>query len=125
MDDRVEEATTAAGDNLLMTEEWMARMWEKRSREGSSSRGGDDKRRGKAPQKDGEPLDRDTCWLCGKTGHCKNLKETAEAHLTQVDDDEPTLLMATFYALHDVEPEPEPEQEAKEEVVAVEQGKAS
>lgn len=49
VDDRVEEATTAAGDNLLMTEEWTARMWEKRSREGSSSRGGNDMRRGKAP----------------------------------------------------------------------------
>jgi hypothetical protein len=40
-----------------------------------------------------------------------------------VDDDEPTLLMATLYALHDVEPEPE--QEATEEVAVVEQGKAS
>jgi hypothetical protein len=37
-----------------------------------------------------------------------------------VDDDEPTLLMVTFCALHDVEPELEAEEEV---VVAAEQGK--
>jgi hypothetical protein len=42
-------AMTAAGGKLLMTEEWTARMWEKWSREGSSSRGGDGKHCGKAP----------------------------------------------------------------------------
>ena len=37
-----------------------------------------------------------------------------------MDDDKPTLLMAMFYALHDVEAE-----EKLEEVVVVEHGKAS
>lgn len=41
----------------------------------------------------------------------------AEVYLGQVDDDEPTLLMATFCALHDIDPE-------TEEVVAAEQRKA-
>ena len=46
---------------------------------------------------------------CGKTGHwakeCPNRKQEkkAETHLAQADDDEATLLMVTFCALHDVE----------------------
>lgn len=48
---------------------------------------------------------------CGKTGHrakeCKNPEEKAKAQLAQVDNDEPTLLMATLCVLHDVELEPE------------------
>ena len=72
VDECVEMAMTVAGGKLLMTEEWTARMREKWSGEGSSSRGGDGKRCGKAPQKkkkDGVPLHMDTCRRCGKTGH--------------------------------------------------------
>jgi hypothetical protein len=44
----------------------------------------------------------------------------AVGRLAWVDDNEPTLLMVTFCALHDVEPELEAEEEV---VVAAEQGK--
>jgi hypothetical protein len=123
VDERVETATTTAGGKLLLTEEeWAARMREKQSREGSSSSGGDGKRLAPAPRR------RRTASLStgipdganGAAGRrardCKNPKEEEEAHLAQVDDEEPTLLMVTFYALHDAEPEPE----AKKEVVAAE-----
>ena len=47
---------------------------------------------------------------------CPNRKQEkkAEAHLAQADDDEATILMATFCALHDVEAE------EKEEATTVE-----
>jgi hypothetical protein len=69
---------------------------------------------------------RQACRRCGKIGHwakeCPNRKQekNAEAHLAQDDDDdEATLLMATFCALHDVEAK------EKGEVMAVqEHGKA-
>ena len=50
VDERMEQATatTYSGKLLLTEEEWAARMKEKKSREASSSRGGDGKRRGKA-----------------------------------------------------------------------------
>ncbi|CAA0841943.1 cysteine-rich RLK (RECEPTOR-like protein kinase) 8 [Striga hermonthica] len=130
VDDRVETATISTSDKLLLPEEeWAAHMHERRPGEGSSNRGGYGKHRGKAPQKkkDGNnarPIDKDTCRRCGKTGHwardCKNpKKEKREAHLAQVDDEEPALLMATTCKLHDVEPELE---EVK--AAATEQGKA-
>ncbi|CAA0822344.1 cysteine-rich RLK (RECEPTOR-like protein kinase) 8 [Striga hermonthica] len=128
VDDRVETATISTSGKLLLTEEeWAARMRERRPGEGSSSRGGYGKRRGKAPQKkddnNARPIDKDTCRRCGKTGHwardCKILKEKKEAHLAQVDDEEPSLLMAKFCTSHDVEPELE-----KVKAVAAEQGKA-
>ena len=90
-----------------------------KSGEASSSRGGDGKRRGKASSE--KTVDPNACRHCGKTGHwakeCPNRKQEkkAEAHLSQADeDDEATLLMATFCALHDVEAK------EKGEVMAVE-----
>ncbi|XP_066354689.1 uncharacterized protein [Miscanthus floridulus] len=115
VDDRTESATAATGkDNgklLLTEEEWTARMKERWSGEGSSSRGGHDKRRGKVPQdKKKKKVDSNACRRCGKTGHwtweCPNckLEKKAEVHLAQADDDhEHTLMMVSFYALHDVE----------------------
>ena len=57
-------------------------------------------------------VDPNACRRYGKTGHwareCPNRKQEkkAEAHLAQTDDDdEATILMATFCALHDVEAE--------------------
>ena len=57
-------------------------------------------------------VDPNACRRCEKMGHwareCPNLKQEkkAQAHLAQSDDeDEATILMATFYALHDVEAE--------------------
>ena len=95
-------------------------MKEKKSGEASSSRGSDGKRHGKASSKK-KKVDPNVCRRCGKTGHwakeCPNHKQEkkAEAHLAQADeDDEATLLLATFCALHDVEAE------EKEEVMVVE-----
>ena len=66
-------------------------------------------------------IDPNACRHCGKMVHwareCPNRKQEkkAEAHLAQADDDdEATILMATFCALHDVETE------EKEEVTMVE-----
>ena len=109
VDERMEQAiaTTDSG-KLLLTEEWAARMKEKKSGE-ASSRGGDGKRRSKASSDKKKKVDPNACRRCGKTGHwakeCPNRKqEKAEAHLAQADeDDEATLLMAMFYALHDIE----------------------
>ena len=118
-------ATTDSGKLLLIEEEWAARMKEK-SGEASSSRGGDGKRRGMASsKKKKKKVDPNACRRYGKTGHwakeCPNrTQEKAEAHLAQADeDDEATLLMATFCALYDIEAK------KKGEVMAVEgHGKA-
>ena len=76
----------------------------------SSSRGGDGKRCGRAFSEKKKQVDPNACRHCGKMGHwareCPNRKQEkkAEAHLAQPDDeDEATILMATFCALHDVE----------------------
>ena len=114
VDEHMEQATTTTDSSklLLTEEEWAARMKEK-SGEASSSRGGDGKRRGKASlekKKKKKKVDPNAYRRYGKTGHwakeCPNRKQEkkAEAHLAQADeDDETTLLMATFCALHDVE----------------------
>jgi hypothetical protein len=50
VDERMETMATMDSGKLLLTEEeWTARMKEGRSGEGSSSHGGDGKRRSKAP----------------------------------------------------------------------------
>ena len=114
MDERMEQATaTTDSGKLLLTEEWAARMKEKKSGEAASSHSGDGKRYGKASlQKKMKKVDPNACRRCGKTGHwakeCPNCKQEkkAEAHLVQADDDdEATILMAMFCALHDVEAE--------------------
>ena len=85
VDDRIGATAAAGSGKLLLAEEWVARMKEKLSGEGSSSRGGDGKRCGKAPEKKKKELDPNACWRCRKTAHCakecKNPKEKAEAHL--------------------------------------------
>jgi len=124
VDERMEQATaTTDSDKLLLTEEeWAAR----KSGEASSSRGGDGKRRSKAASEKKKKVDPNACRRCWKTGYwakeCPNrkLEKKTGAHLAQVDeDDEATLLIATFCAPHDVETK------EKEEVMAVEgHGKA-
>jgi hypothetical protein len=101
-----------------------------KSGEGSSRGGGDGKRRGKASseekkKKKKKKVNPNACWHCGKIDNwakeCPNRKQEkkAEAHLAQAnDDDEATLLMATFCALHEAE-------EKAEVVVVAELGKAS
>ena len=78
----------------------------------SSSRGGDGKHRGKASSEKKKRVDPNAYWRCGKTGHwaweCPNHKQEkkAKAHLAQADDeDEATILMAMFCALHDIKAE--------------------
>jgi hypothetical protein len=66
VEDCVEMAVTTASDKVLLTKEWVAQMHEKRSEEGSSSRSGNGKRRGKAPQKKDDDdasrlVNKDTC----------------------------------------------------------------
>ena len=109
VDERMEQAiaTTNSGKLLLTEEEWATR---KKSEEASSSRGDDGKRRGKASSEKKKKVDHNACWCYEKASHwakeCPNRKQEkkVEAHLTQADeDDEATLLMATFRALHDVE----------------------
>jgi hypothetical protein len=124
VDERIESPTTAtekdSGKLLLTEEEWTARMKERRSGEGFSSRGGSNKWRGKAPQdKKKKKVDPNACQRCWKTGHwareCPNRRpEKAGAHLVQVnDDDDHTLLMASFCALHDIETEEKTEEAMK------------
>jgi hypothetical protein len=106
----------ASGELLYTHAEWTART-NPQGGEGSSSQGdgGGGKARGKAPKKNGSepPLGKDQCRRCGKTGHwakeCPVPRKTpkAVANLAAADDGEATLLMATFCALHDVEPEAE------------------
>ena len=101
-------------------------MKEKKSGEASSSHGGNGKRRDKASSEMKKKVDPNACRHYGTTGHwakeCPNHKQEmkTEAHLAQADDDdEATLLMTTFCALHDIEAK------EKGEVMAVEgHGKA-
>ena len=103
-------ATKDSDKLLLIEEEWAAR---RNSRVASSRRGGDGKLHGKASSSKKKQVDPNACRRCGKTGHwareCPNRKQEkkAEAHLAQADDDddEATILMATFCTLHDVETE--------------------
>ena len=112
MDERREQAiaTKDIGKLLLMKDEWAARR--NSGKATFSSRGGDGKCRGKASSEKKKQVDPNACRRCGKTGHwaweCPNRKQEkkAEAHLAQADDDdEPTILMAMFCALYDVEAE--------------------
>ena len=121
MDERMQQATTTidSGKLLLTEEEWASRR--NSGKVASFSRGGDGKRRGKASSSKKKQVNPNACWRGGKTGHwaqeCPNRKQKkkAEAHLAQADDDdEATILMVTFYALHDVEAE------EKEEATTVE-----
>ena len=69
--DKCLEQATATTDSgkLLLTEEWAARMKEKKSGEASFSRGGDDKRRGKASSEKKKKVNPNACRRCGKIGH--------------------------------------------------------
>ncbi|XP_066361107.1 uncharacterized protein [Miscanthus floridulus] len=103
-------ATTDSGKLLLIEDEWVARMKEKKFGEASSSYGGDGKHHGKASsEKKKKKVDPNAYWCCGKMGHwakeCPNRKQEkkAEAHLAYAnEDDEASPLMVMFYALHDV-----------------------
>ena len=103
-------ATKDSGKLLLIEEEWAAQRNSRKA--ASSSHGGDGKRHGNASSEKKKQVDPNACRRCGKMGHwareCPNRKQEkkAQAHLAQVDDeDEATILMATFCALHDVEAE--------------------
>ena len=62
VDERMEQATaTTDSGKLLLTEEWAARMKEKKSGEASSSRGGDGKLRGKASSEKKKKVDPNAC----------------------------------------------------------------
>ena len=111
-------ATKDSGKLLLAEEEWP--VW-RNSGVASSSRGGDGKRRGKASSEKKKQVDPNAYRRCGEMGHwareCPNRKQEkkAQAHLAQADDeDEATILMVTFCALHDVEAE------EREEVMTIE-----
>ena len=110
VNERMEQATATkdSGKLLLTEEEWAAR---RNSGVASSSRGGDGKRRGKASLEK-KQVNPNAYRRCGKMGHwaleCPNRKreKKAQAHLVQADDeDEATILMATFCALHDIKAE--------------------
>jgi len=113
MDERIEQVTTTtdSGKLLLTEEEWAARIKVKKSGEASSSCSDDGKRRNKASsEKKKKKVEYNVWQRCGKMGHwakeCPNCKKEkkAEAHLAQADEEEEaTLLMTTFCALHDVE----------------------
>lgn len=116
-------ATNGADGKLLLTEEeWITRMQERKHGEGSPSGSKSGNRRRKQGRKkpdaggtsDGKPgagrdISKDKCHNCGKMGHwartCRSKpKRTEQAHLTQVDDDEPTLLMASVNVTTDSPP---------------------
>jgi hypothetical protein len=103
-----EPGGTNAGDQLLLTEEWLeARKKKPSGGSTAGGRGGRDRGQGSGaqktvppPKKDtppstgGDDPDRDKCRYCGKKGHrareCrkKQRDEAAAAHLTQHEDDE-------------------------------------
>ncbi|XP_066354979.1 uncharacterized protein [Miscanthus floridulus] len=93
---------TDSGKLLLIEEKWATRMKEKKSGKASSSRGGDGQRHGKVSSDKKKKVDPNACRRYGKTGHWAD------------EDDDATLLMVMFCALHDVEAE------EKGEVMAVE-----
>ena len=109
VDERMEQATTTTDSSKLLTEEWAAWIKENKSGEASSTHGGDGKHRGKASSEKKKKVDPNAYRRCVKTGHlakkCPNRKQEkkAEAHLAQTDDDdEVTVLIATFCALNSV-----------------------
>ena len=111
VNERLEQATATkdSGKLLLTKEEWVARR--NSGKAASSSSGGDGKRRGKASSEK-KQVDPNACRRCEKMGHwareCPNHKQEkkTQAHLAQADDeDEATILMAMFCALHNVEAE--------------------
>ena len=71
VNERMEQATTTmdSGKLLPTEEEWAAWMKEKKSREASSSHGGDGKCRGKASAEKKKTVDPNACRRCGKMGH--------------------------------------------------------
>ena len=100
-------ATKDSGKLLLTEEEWAARR--NSGKAASSSRGGNGKHRGRASSEK-KQIDSNAYQCYRKMGHwareCPNRKKEkkAQAHLAKADDeDEATILMATFCALHDVE----------------------
>ena len=98
VDERLEQATATkdSGKRLLTEEERAARRNSEKA--ASSSRGGDGKRRAKASSKKKKQVD--------PNAYRRRGKKKAQAHLAQADDeDEATILMAMFCALHDVEAE--------------------
>ncbi|XP_066344397.1 uncharacterized protein [Miscanthus floridulus] len=110
VDKRLEQTITTkdSGKLLLTEEEWVARRNSEKA--ASSSYDGDGKLRGKVSSERKKQVVPNACRRCGKMGHwaweCPNHKQEkkAEAHLAKADDeDEATILMAMFYALHDVE----------------------
>ncbi|XP_066383635.1 uncharacterized protein [Miscanthus floridulus] len=112
-------ATKDSGKLLLTEEEWAARR--NSGKATSSSRGGDGKRCGKTSSEKKKQVDHNACRRCGKMGHwaweCPNRKQEkkVEAHLAQAnDEDEATILMAMFCALHGIKVE------EKEEATTVE-----
>ncbi|XP_066316160.1 uncharacterized protein [Miscanthus floridulus] len=86
VDEHMEQATATmdSGKLLLTEEEWAARIKEKKSREASSSHGGDGKHRGEASlEKKKKMVDPNACRRCEKTGHwanvCPNHKQEKKA----------------------------------------------
>ena len=112
VDECLEQMTAMkeSGKLLLTEEEWAARR--NSGKAASSSCGGDGKHRGKASSEKKKQVDPNACQRYGKMGHwareCPNRKQEkkVKAHLAQADDeDEATILMAMFCALHNVEAE--------------------
>ena len=119
VEDRAETpARTAAGGQLLLTEEqWAAPLRERKQGGllclagggGSGTRGrwrGKPRRKAEGAGKDGgdRVTDKDRCRNCGKVGHwardCKEPRRQERAHLAQDDEEEPALLMAQVCAIN-------------------------